>query len=335
MVVNNLDKRKYLVKPIVIAKQGKWIVPNTYIPNSVIFKNSKDLIKRLKVKPVTTGIGIDKLNRSKIDVVFLAMHGPYGEDGTIQGLFELAEIPYTGSGVLGSSLAMNKVKTLEMLEYWGILTPKRLVYAEVRSQRSEVRKIQNQIKTKIGFPCVVKPNELGSSVAINIIKHPKDLIPAVKKAFQYDRQVMIEEYIAGDEITCAVLGTGFGKEPIALPPTLIIPKTSEFFDYKAKYTPGASDEITPAPIGKLLTKKVQQIAVTVHEVLCCGSMSRTDFIIRNGKIYFLETNTIPGMTAVSLLPQAAKEAGIGFPHLLDKLIALAIDEFQSRKKLRI
>ncbi|MDI6784384.1 MAG: D-alanine--D-alanine ligase family protein [bacterium] len=334
MVVNNLDKQKYLVKPVIITKQGLWLVPNNYISKQVNFKNPKELINQNNTKPVTTGIGIDKLLNSTIEVVFLAMHGPYGEDGTIQGLFELAEIPYTGSGVLGSSLAMNKIKTLEMLEYWGILTPKRLVITEVRSQRAEVRKIQNQVKMKIGLPCVIKPNELGSSVAIQIIKHPKDLIPAIKKALRYDRQVIVEQYISGKEITCSVLGTGFDKEPIALPPTMIIPKTSEFFDYHAKYTAGATDEITPAPIGNQLTKKVQQIAVAVHQALCCGSMSRTDIIIQKGKIYVFETNTIPGMTAVSLLPQAAKAAGISFPKLLDKLIQLAIEEFASKQKLK-
>jgi D-alanine-D-alanine ligase len=335
MVVNHLDKQKYLVKPVIISKQGLWLVPNGYISKSIKFKNPKELINHIDTKPVTTGIGIDKLLKSKVDVVFLAMHGPYGEDGTIQGLLELAELPYTGSGVLGSSLAMHKIKTLEMLEYWGILTPKRLVYTEVRSQKSEIRKIIDEVKTKIGFPCVVKPCELGSSVAIQIIKQPKDLIPAIKTALRYDRQVMVEQFIAGKEITCGVLGTGFGKEPIALPPTMIIPKTSEFFDYHAKYTAGATEEITPAPLGNKLTRQVQRIAVAVHKALCCGSMSRTDMLIKKNKIYVFETNTIPGMTAVSLYPQAAKAAGIGFPELLDKLISLAIDEFKSRKKLHI
>ncbi|MCX7919353.1 MAG: D-alanine--D-alanine ligase [bacterium] len=334
MVVNHLDKQKYLVKPVIITKQGLWLVPDSYISKQSNFQHPKELIHDIKTNQVTIGIGIDKLLHSKIEVVFLAMHGPYGEDGTIQGLLELAELPYTGSGVLASSLAMNKVKTLEMLEYWGILTPKRLVVTEVKGQRLAVRKIQNEVKRELGYPCVVKPNELGSSVAIQIIKQPNDLIPAMKLALQYDRQVIVEQYISGKEVTCAVLGCGFGKEPIALPPTLIIPKTSEFFDYQAKYTAGATDEITPAPLNRNLIKKVQRIAVTVHKALCCGSMSRTDMIINKNKIYVFETNTIPGMTAVSLYPQAAKAAGISFPQLLDKLIALAIDEFRSRKKIK-
>ncbi|MFB3894804.1 MAG: D-alanine--D-alanine ligase [bacterium] len=334
MVVNNLDKQKYLIKPVIITKTGKWIVAKNYSSTKKIFKNSKELINHINTKPVTTGIGIDKLLTSKIDVVFLAMHGPYGEDGTIQGLLDLAELPYTGSGVLGSSLAMHKIKTLEMLERWNILTPKRIVYAEVRSQKSEVRKIINDVKQKLGFPCVVKPCELGSSVAIEIVKHPNKLIPAIKTALRYDRQVMVEQFIAGKEITCGVLGTGFGKEPIAFPPTMIIPKTSEFFDYHAKYTAGATDEITPAPIGSKLTRQVQQIAIAVHKALCCGSMSRTDMLIKQHRIYVFETNTIPGMTATSLYPQAAKAAGIGFPELLDRLIHLAFDEYRSRKKIK-
>jgi D-alanine-D-alanine ligase len=334
MVVNNLDKQKYLIKPVIITKTGKWIVAKNNIATKVAFKNSKELINRINTKPVTTGIGIDKLLTSKIDIVFLAMHGPYGEDGTIQGLLELAEIPYTGSGVLGSSLAMHKIKTLEMLEYWNILTPKRLVYTEVRGQRSEVRRIIDEVNKKLGFPCVVKPCELGSSVAIEIVKHPNNLIPAIQTALRYDRQVMVEQFIVGKEITCGVLGSGFGKEPSALPPTLILPKTSEFFDYHAKYTAGATEEITPAPIGPKLTRQVRRIAVEVHKALCCGSMSRTDMLIKNNKIYVFETNTIPGMTATSLYPQAAKAAGIGFPELLDRLILLAFDEFRSRKKLK-
>jgi D-alanine-D-alanine ligase len=140
---------------------------------------------------------------------------------------------------------------------------------------------------------------------------------------QHDTEGMIEEYIQGDELTCAVLGQKPGEEPMALPPTMIVPRTSRFFDYEAKYTPGASREITPAPISAKLTRQVQQIAVKAHQILGCGSMSRTDILLRKGKCYLLETNTIPGMTATSLYPQAAISAGIDLPQLFDHVILMA------------
>lgn len=302
MVVKSLDKNKYNVKLVIIQKSGLWKVAR---------------------KVYRPGAALDLLIKEKVDVVFLAMHGPYGEDGTIQGLLEMADIPYTGSNVLASSLAMNKIKTLEMYEYHGLRTPKRVTFTRWDSPKKK-SEIGKKIKNKLGIPCVIKPNQLGSSVATFIVKKEKDIAHAIREVVKRDVAGLAEEYIQGDEVTCAVLGGNPGEEPTALPPTLIIPKASTFFDYKAKYTPGASNEITPAPIGRKLTKQVQAIAVKVHTILGCSSMSRTDMMIRKGKVYLLETNTIPGMTETSLYPQAARAAGMTLPQLYDKVIQLAL-----------
>ncbi len=302
MVVKSLDKNKYNVMPVIIQKSGLW---------------------KMAGKVYRPGAALDQLIKKKVDVVFLAMHGPYGEDGTIQGLLEMADIPYTGSNVLASSLSMNKIKTLEMYEYYGLRTPKRVTFTrwDWPKKKDEITK---KIKSKLGIPCVIKPVQLGSSVATFIVKKEKDMAHAIQEVIKRDVAGLAEEYIQGDELTCAVLGGNPGEEPTALSPTQIIPKASTFFDYKAKYTPGASNEITPAPIGRKLTKEVQAIAVKAHKILGCGSMSRTDMMIRQGKIYLLETNTIPGMTETSLYPQAARAAGMTLSELYDKVIQLAL-----------
>ena len=312
MVLNSLDKNKYNIKPVIIQKNGLWKMPKGF--------HSKSGKSNNIYRP---GEALDQLIKEKVDVVFLAMHGPYGEDGTIQGLLEMADIPYTGSNVLASSLAMNKIKTLEIYEYYGLRTPKRVTFTRW-DWPSKKNEIISKIKDKLGVPCVIKPVQLGSSVATFIVKKEKDIAHAVREVVRRDVAGLAEEYIQGEEVTCAVLGGNPGEEPTALPTTLIIPKGSTFFDYKAKYTPGASNEITPAPIGAKLTRQVQTIAVKAHKILGCGSMSRTDMIIRKGKIYLLETNTIPGMTETSLYPQAARAAGMTIPQLYDKVIQLAL-----------
>ena len=311
VVFNSLDTAKYNLKPVIIQKNGSWRMPSGF---GVTLKSP--------MKTYPPGTALDILVREKVNVVFLALHGSYGEDGTIQGLLEMSDIPYTGSNVLASSLAMHKVKTLEIYEYYGLLTPKRINFTRWDSEE-KLKQIRKSAATKIKFPCIVKPVQLGSSVATFKVDKPVQLKTAMQKVVQHDTEGMIEEYILGDELTCAVLGQKPGEKPLALPPTMIVPKTSRFFDYKAKYTPGASEEITPAPISAKLTRQVQKIAVKAHEILGCGSMSRTDILLRKGKCYLLETNTIPGMTETSLYPQAAKSAGMELPELFDHVIRIA------------
>lgn len=249
----------------------------------------------------------------KFDLVFPALHGPLGEDGIIQGLLEILGLPYVFSGVLASSLAMDKERTKKFLLTENILMP-RSVVMDKEYKKSELKKIK--------LPIVVKPICQGSSFGISIVKDKKELVGAIEEAFKFDKELMAEEFISGREITAAVLGN---EKPVALPLIEIKPKAAEFFDFQAKYEPGASEEICPALLDKKLTKKIQDIAVKIHQVLGCRGVTRSDFIIRNGQPYFLEINTIPGMTETSLVPQAAAKAGLSFSKLLDKLIELALE----------
>jgi D-alanine-D-alanine ligase len=255
---------------------------------------------------------------AKIDAALIILHGPYGEDGTVQGLLDLLNIPYQGSSVLGSALAMNKIATKKLYEKAGLSVPAYVVYD--RSDTVDAEKCAAQV----GLPLVVKPVEAGSSVGMSIVKTATDLPRALEKAGEYDNAILVESYIEGTELTGGVIGN---NQLEALPLIEIIPdKSYEFFDYEAKYTAGATQEICPARINEELTQKAQSNAKIAHRALFCRGYSRTDMILRDGQIYVLETNTIPGMTATSLLPQAAQKAGMNFSRLLDKLIELGLEK---------
>jgi D-alanine-D-alanine ligase len=252
----------------------------------------------------------------KLDAALIILHGPFGEDGTIQGLLDLLEIPYQGSGVLGSAIGMNKLVSKQLYEKSGLFVPPFIVI-----QRDDVLD-PHECTKRLGLPLVVKPVSSGSSVGISIVKSTDSLKDAVDKAFVEDSSVLIESYIDGIELTGGVIGN---DKPEALPIIEIIPdKSHEFFDYEAKYTAGITQEICPARIDDALTQKAQAAAITAHKALFCKGYSRTDMILKDQDIYILETNTIPGMTATSLLPLAAGTAGISFSSLLDRLIELSM-----------
>lgn len=254
---------------------------------------------------------------SKIDAALIILHGPYGEDGTVQGLLDLLDIPYQGSGVLGSSLGMNKLASKYLYETSGLLVPSYVVIGKKDTLDADA------CVQRLGLPLVVKPVGSGSSVGISIVKSKDLLKEAVDKAFEQDSMVLIEAHIDGIELTGGVIGN---DQLEALPIIEIVPSESfDFFDYEAKYTAGATNEICPARINDVMTKKSQEIAKTAHKALFCKGYSRTDMILKDQDIYVLETNTIPGMTATSLLPLAAGEAGIPFDQLLDRLIELSIE----------
>jgi len=252
----------------------------------------------------------------KFDLVFPALHGPYGEDGTLQGMLDILKVPYVFSGCLSSALAMNKFKTKRLVESFGIRVPGDLIIKRKSNYNLE------RIIDFLGWPIVVKPVELGSSVGISIVKDEKELEKGIKKALKHG-DVLLEEFVEGRELTVAVLGN---DNPEALPVIEIKPKVSEWFDYKAKYEPGASEEICPAPISNEVKDKIQGDAIKVFEVLDCRDLARADFICDedNKKLYFLEINTIPGMTSTSLAPQAAQEHGLEFSKFLDRLIEMAL-----------
>ena len=254
----------------------------------------------------------------KIDAALIILHGPFGEDGTIQGLLDLLDIPYQGSGVLGSALGMNKLASKHLYEKAGLLVPPYMVLGQNDGFDEDA------CTRSLGLPLVVKPVGSGSSVGISIVKSKDLLKNAVKEAFTQDDKVLIEAYIDGIELTGGVIGN---DQLEAFPLIEIVPdKSYEFFDYAAKYTAGATKEICPARINDEMAEKAQEIAKTAHQALFCKGYSRTDMILKNQDIFVLETNTIPGMTATSLLPQAAGKAGISFSRLLDRLIELSMED---------
>jgi len=254
----------------------------------------------------------------ELDVALIIMHGRGGEDGSIQGLLDLLEVPYQGSRVLASALAMNKELSKIIYLQAGLKVPRALVFSQQEAPGPK------EIEKKLGLPGVIKPINEGSSIGVTIARSQKELEQGLAAAFKYDYRVLVEEYIEGPEVTGGVLGNAKLQ---ALPLVEIVPATSyPFFTYEAKYQAGATTEICPARIDPELTAAAQRCAVTAHLALGCRGYSRTDMKIRDGEIYVLETNTIPGMTATSLFPQGAKAAGLEFPELLDTLIALALEK---------
>ncbi len=265
-----------------------------------------------------TDLGRIAADAENIDVAFLLLHGVNGEDGTIQGYLDLLSIPYQGAGVLGSALAMDKNLAKTMYKLNGLP-----VAPWVMVEPGDL-KDTGRILTEVGLPCVVKPVRQGSSIGMSIVRTGEQLPAALRLALKHDNEVMVEAYIKGRELTVGVLGN---QELMALPLIEIIPNAQyEFFDYEAKYQPGASKEICPAPVDDQVREKAQQYALIAHRCLQLRGYSRTDMILRGEELYLLETNTIPGMTPTSLLPQAAAEAGIGFAQLLDRLIELAMEK---------
>jgi len=254
---------------------------------------------------------------SSIDVAFILLHGLYGEDGTVQGFLDLLGVPYQGSGVLGSAMAMDKNVAKIMYRLHG------LPVAEWEMACPEDVQAPERLLERLHLPLVIKPVRAGSSVGMSIAMTVDELAAGIKTAYEHDSQVMVEQFVKGREITGGVLGN---EELTALPLVEIIPnKEFLFFDYTAKYQPGASRELCPAPISEELRDKAQQLALAAHRSLQLRGYSRTDMILTDeGDIYILETNTIPGMTPTSLLPQAAAVYGLDFPALLERLIELAL-----------
>lgn len=249
-------------------------------------------------------------DKNKIDVVLPILHGPFGEDGTIQGLLELLKLPYAFSNVTASALGINKSLQKQLFIQNNIPSPK---YQLLKNKKEKI---------KIKLPFVVKPNIQGSSVGVTIVRYKKDVPKALNKAFKYDHEVLVEEYIKGLEITVGVLGKG--EDAKALPVVEIVPK-SEFFDFTAKYD-GTTQEVVPARIPASLATKAQNLALKVHKLIGCSGVTRVDMIVKKSKgpINVLEINTIPGMTRESLIPKAARAAGISFEELINQLIKIAL-----------
>lgn len=249
------------------------------------------------------------------DVAFLALHGKFGEDGTIQGFLEIIDLPYTGPGVWSSATAIDKPKAKAFYEKAGIPTPRSLMLDSPEVNAAN-------IVAEVGEHCVVKAATQGSALGVYLCTGEEEVREAVVKVFEIDDHAFVETFVAGDEYTIAVLGT---EEPQALPVIKIIPE-GEFYDYESKYAVGGSQHLCPAPLSEEDTRRAQELAVAAHRILECRGVSRTDLIQdAAGEFWVLETNTIPGMTATSLLPDAGRAAGMSFPELCTKMVYDALE----------
>ncbi|NMA62746.1 MAG: D-alanine--D-alanine ligase [Syntrophomonadaceae bacterium] len=270
-------------------------------------------------------VSVGNIEAERPEVVFLALHGKYGEDGTVQGLLDILDLPYTGPGVLASAMAMNKVLTKKLLAYEGLPTADFLLYDfhGISVSEADIENVVKEIITELGIPVVVKPATEGSSIGTSIVKTEEALVGALRAALEYDREIVVEKFIDGVEVTAAVLGN---DDPTVLPLIEIVAE-NEFYDYEAKYNPGMSHHIIPARISDRARQRAAELAREVYKVFRCRGFSRVDFIIdADDNPLVLEINTIPGMTAMSLFPDAARAAGMEFAELCERIVKLALEK---------
>jgi len=348
-VFQNLDAARYEAVPIRIEKDGRWVLPERppalMSASDVIRAGRHELTGRTRETHLVAHPGSDTLmtidrrrpeqavvSGLELDVVFPVLHGPYGEDGTVQGLLELANVPYVGAGVLASSVGMDKAamklvfaaKDLPMCDYEVVMK---------RDWLRDERAVLQQIVSRLGFPVFVKPANLGSSVGISKAKHVAELRTAIKLAADFDRKIVVEAAVPkAREIEVAVLGN---DDPEASVPGEIIP-SREFYDYDAKYLDGSSREVIPAVLPGTLADDVRALAVCAFKAIDCAGMARVDFLLAgdSGVLYLNELNTIPGFTTISMYSKMWAASGVTYPQLLDRLIQLAIDRHAEKQQLR-
>lgn len=265
---------------------------------------------------------VKTLKRHQADLAFIALHGKYGEDGTVQELLEILDIPYTGPGVLSSILGMNKELSKEIFVKEGVPTPKFYALSSGAFKEMGASAALEDVVAKIGLPLVVKPSSQGSALGIKFVHSMDELPHALIGALSYDETVLLEEYVAGTEIAVSVIGN---TEHRILPIVEIVPKKG-FFDFESMYTPGMTEYFIPARLSKSIYQRSQEIAGQVYQLFSCQGVSRVDMIVGDETPYVLELNTIPGMTETSLLPMAAKEAGIEFPDLVENMVKWALEK---------
>lgn len=301
----HLDRSRYHLHSVTITRSGEWVFDD----DSDTYFDIAEALPRLR--------------KMHIDCVFIALHGPRGEDGRIQGMFDMLNIPYVGSGCAASALAMDKVRSKMIAREVGIPLAPDVIFSQA-SWEASADAVCEEVDGKLGFPCVVKSPWQGSSLGMGI-PHDEDAFrEAVEDCLAYGRTVLVEKFVTGTEFACSVLDVEEGVEPIGLPITEIRPATKGFFDYHSKYTPGASVEITPAEISEERTRQLQEISVRAHKAIGCRGLSRSDIIANENEVVWLEINTLPGMTGTSLFPQAAAAAGIPFQDLITRLIEASV-----------
>jgi D-alanine-D-alanine ligase len=319
-VMSALDKERYEIIPIAITKSGKWLIGEKgqeYM--NLNLEKAKKEGGVISVEPDSSqeekefGNFFEGQEKVKIDLALPICHGPSMEDGKLQGMLSMLGIPFVFSDTLSSALAMHKKKTKIIAKVAGLKIAKDVLVLKNKKFNLE------KIVAKLGLPIVVKPVELGSSVGTSLASSKEDLAKGIETALQHGDEVLLEQFVTGRELTVAVMGE---KSPKALPVIEIKPKISGWFDYRAKYEKGGSEEICPADIPDETRKKIQRYAVKIFKAIGCRDLARADFIWNesDGKLYFLEINTIPGMTETSLAPQAAAAVGLDFSQFLDKLI---------------
>jgi D-alanine-D-alanine ligase len=367
-VLDAIDKTKYEVVPIGINKQGHWLTASdatkllqgsapaapTHLragdpeatPGAAVLATGEAVVvppepqSSGSLVPFQTGDSSQALHRRSadrainVDVIFPVLHGTFGEDGTIQGLLELADLPYVGAGVLGSAAGMDKDIMKSLFRAAGLPIVKHVTV--LRSQwDADSKKIQKLVESKLKYPVFVKPANLGSSVGISKAHDRKELGPAIVEAAKFDRKIVIEQGVGGKnkkarEIECSVLGN---DQPQASLPGEIVPG-KEFYDYTAKYLDEGSQLFIPAKLSKSDTKKIQQLAIAAFQAVDCSGLARVDFLMEpgSGKLYLNEINTMPGFTAISMYPKMWAASGLKYPDLIDRLIQLGLERHQDKKR---
>ncbi len=335
-IAQAIDKKKYEIVLIGIDKNGRWYLDDAArllshsspeLPSLRSLGATKSAVTLVPQQATAQLLRLKDHRCASVDVVFPVLHGPFGEDGTVQGLLKLANVPFVGAGVLGSALGMDKDVMKRLLRDAGISTAGFLAF-----HRSQSRQIKfGEVVKNLGLPLFVKPANLGSSVGIHKVKTRRQFRAAVEDAFRYDAKILVEEAIQGREIECSVLGN---DNPIASVPGEILPR-HEFYSYEAKYLDenGATLEI-PAKLAPKVARKIRQTAITAFKVLCCEGMARVDFFLRNNRdVIVNEINTIPGFTKISMYPKLWEASGIPYAELIDKLIQLALERFNRDAQL--
>src|SRR5216683_1714128 len=366
-VFKAIDQNKYQVVPIGITKDGRWLTsadaerlltgkpfeheherqfragdPEATSAAAVLHSGEAIVVPPEPHKPGTsmTPFQSDAPARRasdraiNVDVIFPVLHGTFGEDGTIQGLLELADIAYVGAGVLGSSAGMDKDVMKSLFRASGLPIVKHVTVLRSQFER-EPKKVQKLVESKLRYPVFVKPANLGSSVGISKAHDRKELSPAIADAAKFDRKIVIEEGVGGKknkarEIECAVLGNDDPKASIA---GEIVP-CKEFYDYDAKYLAEGSELVIPAKIAKAQMKTVQRLAIAAFQAVDCTGLARVDFLMdpKSRKIFVNEINTMPGVTAISMYPKLWAATGVSYPELIDRLIQLGIERHEDKKR---
>ncbi|HVB75584.1 MAG TPA: D-alanine--D-alanine ligase [Ktedonobacteraceae bacterium] len=342
-IMANLDSEKYEAIPIGITKEGSWLL-GTQPQQLLAAEQSANQTSGLEASTAVTLTGDPRLhrlipieqgedlgNQGALDVIFPVLHGTYGEDGTLQGLLEMANVPYVGCGVLGSALGMDKEKMKMIFQRVGLPVGDYLVYRRGEWERAP-EPVMDAIEQRLGCPCFVKPVNLGSSVGVNKAHDRAELQSAIDEAAQYDRKIIIEQYINCRELECAVLGN---DEPVVSVVGEIV-SSNEFYDYRAKYIDGKSRDIIPAGIPQSIAEEVRRQAVQAFLALDLSGLARVDFFLdrESSQVYINEVNTMPGFTAISMYPRLWQASGLSYAKLLDRLIELAIERHEDQQRNR-